>query len=119
MLGNLSQTVVKVPNFFNLLTKLSGPEFSKTRYREPPLIDTFSQLKRVNSQINKRYFRLNDHFKESAPYKYLNYNNNKRYISPISKIPLRNFVKLSLHFANSILVGKNLFQNYYYSQKGE
>ena len=91
MLGNLSQTVVKVPNFFHLLTKLSSPEFTKTRYREPPLIDTFSQLKRINSQINKRYFRLNDHFKENTPYKYLNYNNNKRYISPISKLPLRNF----------------------------
>ena len=109
MLGNLSQTVVKVPNFFNLLTKLSGPEFSKTRYREPPLIDTFSQLKRVNSQINKRYFRLNDHFKESAPYKYLNYNNNKRYISPISKLPLRNFQ--SIFFSEYEFINNSLKKN--------
>ena len=91
MLGNLSQTVIKVPNFFNLLTKLSSNEFAKTRYREPPLLDTFSQLKKVNSHLSKRYFRLNDHFKENAPYKDLNYNNNKKYISPISKYPLRSF----------------------------
>ena len=109
MLGNLSQTVVKVPDFFHLLTKLSGPEFSKTRYREPPLIDTFSQLKRVNSQINKRYFRLNDHFKENAPYKYLNYNNNKRYISPISKLPLRNFQ--SIFFSEYEFLNKGLKKN--------
>lgn len=91
MLGNLSQTVIKVPNFFNLLTKLSSYEFQKTRYREPPLLDTFSQLKKINSHPNKRYFRLNDHFKANAPYKDLNYNNNKRFISPITKLPLRSF----------------------------
>lgn len=91
MLGNLSQTVIKVPNFFNLLAKLSSNEFVKTRYREPPLLDTFSQLKKVNSHLNKRYFRLNDHFKENSPYKDLNYNNNKKFISPISKYPLRSF----------------------------
>ena len=91
MLGNLSQTIVKVPNFFNLLTKLSSKEFSNTRYREPPLLDTFSQLKYANLNINKRYFRLNEHFKENSPYKDLNFNNNKKYLSPVAKLPIRHF----------------------------
>lgn len=91
MLGNLSQTIVKVPYYFHLLSKLSSHEFSKTRYREPPLLDTFSQLKKINSGLNKRYFRLNDHFKENAPYKDLNYNNNKRFIAPVFKLPKRTF----------------------------
>lgn len=93
MLGNLSQTIVQVPNFFQLLTKLSSKEFAKTRYREPPLLDTFSQLKNINSNLNKRYFRVNDHFKENAPYKDLNYNNNKRYMSPVTKLMKRTFEK--------------------------
>ena len=93
MLGNLSQTIVQVPNFFQLLTKLSSKEFAKTRYREPPLLDTFSQLKNINSNLNKRYFRVNDHFKGNSPYKDLNYNNNKRYMSPVTKLMKRTFEK--------------------------
>ena len=89
MLGNLSQTIVQVPTFFHLLAKLSSKEFKKTRYREPPLIDTFSQLKKINYGRNHRYFRINEHFKETAPYKDLNYNNNKRFISPVTKLPKR------------------------------
>ena len=91
MLGNLSQTIVQVPNFFQLLTKLSSKEFAKTRYREPPLLDTFSQLQYLNKNLNKNYFRLKDHFKENTPYKDLNYNNNKRYLSSISKLKKRSF----------------------------
>ena len=91
MLGNLSQTIVKVPTFFHLLAKLSSKEFKNTRYREPPLIDTFSQLKKINHKKYHRYFKLNEHFKETAPYKDLNYNNNKRYISPVTKLPIRSF----------------------------
>lgn len=87
MYGNLSQTVVlKIPKLFQVLSHLSSSKFKKIRYREMPMLDTFSQIKRVNSNINHRYFRLNDHFKENTPYKYLNFNNNKRYISPITKI---------------------------------
>ena len=92
MYGNLSQTVVKLPKFFHISTYLSSCETSKTRYREPPLLDTFSQIKKVNSYLKRRYFRLNDHFKENAPYKDLNFNNNKRYISPLTKIkPIKSY----------------------------
>ena len=85
MYGNLSQTIVKIPNLFQISSVLPS-KLSKSRYREPPLLDTFSQIKKLNSHFNKRYFRLNDHFKENSPYKDLNYNNNKRYISPLSKL---------------------------------
>ena len=91
MLGNLSQTVVQVPYFFHLLTKLSSKEFDKTRYREPPLLDTFSQLQYFNKNPNKNYFRVKDHFKDNSPYKDLNYNNNKKYLSSISKLKKRSF----------------------------
>ena len=53
------------------------------------MLDTFSQIKKINSYLKRRYFRLNDHFKENAPYKDLNFNNNKRYISPLTKIKPR------------------------------
>jgi hypothetical protein len=89
MYGNLSQTIVKLPKFFHISSYLSSCESSKTRYREPPLLDTFSQIKKINSYLKRRYFRLNDHFKENAPYKDLNFNNNKRYISPLTKIKPR------------------------------
>ena len=91
MLGNLSQTVVQVPEFFHLLTKLSSKEFTKTRYREPPLLDTFSQLQYINKNPNKNYFRVKDHFKDNSPYKDLNYNNNKRYLSSVNKLKKRSF----------------------------
>ena len=92
MYGNLSQTIVKLPKFFHISSYLSSCETSKTRYREPPLLDTFSQIKKINSYLKRRYFRLNDHFKENAPYKDLNFNNNKRFISPLTKIkPIKNF----------------------------
>ena len=109
MLGNLSQTIVKVPKFFNLLTKLSSEEFTKTRYREPPLLDTFSQLKRINSNINKRYFKFSDHFKEDSLYKDLNFNNNKKYLSPVTKLPIRTFqfILFSENDKNSIKLKRN------------
>ena len=86
MYGNLSQTIVQVPYMFNILSNLTSAKFAKTRYREPPLLDTFSQIKNINKRLNNRYFRLNDHFKENAVYKDLNYNNNKRYTSPVTKL---------------------------------
>ena len=109
MLGNISQTIVKVPNFFNLLAKLSSKEFEKTRYREPPLLDTYSTLNRVNSNLNKRYFCLNDHFKENALYKDLNYNNNKRYLSSITKLPKRSLH--DLFYIENVGANKNLKRN--------
>ena len=89
MLGNLSQNIVTVPHFFNFFTKISSKEFSKTRYRAPPLLDTFSQIARLNSPPNKRYFRYKDHFKKNSLYNDLNYNNDKRYRSPIFKLPIK------------------------------
>ena len=86
MYGNLSQNVVQVPYMFQILSNLSSEKFKKTRYRELPLLDTFSQMKKVNSRPNKRYFRINDHFKLNVVYRNLNYNNNKRYISPVTKL---------------------------------
>ena len=86
MLGNLSQTVVQVPNLFQILSHLSSAKFQNIRYKELPLLDTFSQMKKVNIRPKKRYFRLNDHFKLNVIYKNLNYNNNKRYISPVTKL---------------------------------
>lgn len=91
MLGNVSFTLAKVPNIFQFYTKISSQLFSKTRYREPPLLDTFSHLKIINSPINKRYFRIKDHFKENSPYKELNYNNNKIYISPMAKLFVKEY----------------------------
>ena len=86
MYGNLSQTIVQVPNMFNILSNLTSDKLAKTRYREPPLLDTFSQINNINKRLNNRYFRLNDHFKENSVYKDLNYNNNKKYTSPVTKL---------------------------------
>jgi hypothetical protein len=43
-------------------------------------------MKNVNSRLKKRYFRIKDHFKQNSVYKDLNYNNNKRYITPVTKL---------------------------------
>ena len=85
MYGNLSKTIVSVPKIFHLSSYSTNYNFSETRYKEP-IHDTFSSLKTLNPRLTKRYFRLKEHFKETSPYTYLNFNNNKRYISPVINI---------------------------------
>ena len=100
MYGNLSRTIVTVPKSFHLSAHITTSNLGENKYKEPTIYDTFSHLKKVNSRVNKRYFRLNEHFKENSPYTDLNFNNNKRYISPISK--LKPVISL-----NYFLFGKN------------
>ena len=88
MLGNLSQPIIIVPNSFKFISKIPTKELSKTRYRNPPLLDAFSQLKRLNSPINRRYFRFKDHFNGNSPCKDLNYNNDKRITSSMTKLSM-------------------------------
>ena len=109
MLGNLSQTIVEVPNSFIFFKNISSKEFSKIRYRAPPLLDTFSQIKRLNSPPNKRYFRFKDHFKKNSLYNDLNYNNDKRYRSPIFKLPIKTFQ--NFFFSENEYFNKNLKKN--------
>jgi hypothetical protein len=104
MFGNLSRTIVTVPKSFHLSAHITSSTLAENRYKEPKIYDTFSHLIKINSRPNNRYFRLSEHFKEHSPYTDLNFNNNKRYISPISK--LSPFISL-----NHFLFGKNVDVN--------
>lgn len=104
MFGNLSRTIVTVPKSFHLSAHITSSTLAENRYKEPTIYDTFSHLRKINSRPNNRYFRLSEHFKEHSPYTDLNFNNNKRYISPISK--LSPFISL-----NHFLFGKNVDVN--------
>ena len=84
MYGNLSKTIVSVPNGFHLSSYLTSSNLTEKINKQPTIYDAFSQLKYINTRVNNRYFRLSEHFKENSPYHDLNFNNNKRYISPIA-----------------------------------
>ena len=97
MYGNLSKTIVNVPKAFHLSAYITSSTLAENRYKEPAIYDTFSYLRKINKRGKSRYFRLNEHFKENSPYSDLNFNNNKRYVSPISK--LKTFISLN-YFIN-------------------
>lgn len=116
MFGNLSQTVVKIPKLFKLMVSNSSSNLNSIKYREElSMIDTFNQIKNVNTPLKNRFFRVIDHFKENSPYKLLNYNNNKRFISPVTKEGhskiFHNFIESNYHNnqnkKNKILNRKN------------
>ena len=100
MYGNLSKTIVSVPNSFHLSAHITSSTLNEFKYKEPAIYDTFSYLKKINSNPNNRYFRVSEHFKENSPYKDLNFNNNKRYISPLTD--LKHTISL-----NYLLFGRN------------
>lgn len=83
MYGNLSKTIVSVPNAFHLSAHLIGITVPENKYKIQTINDTFSYLNNIKYRSNNRYFRLSEHFKENSPYKDLNFNNNRRYISPL------------------------------------
>jgi len=68
MYGNLSKTIVSVPNSFHLSAHITSSTLAENRYKEPTIYDTFSHLRKINSRPNNRYFRLSEHFKEHSPY---------------------------------------------------
>lgn len=100
MYGNLSRTIVNVPKSFHLSAHITSSTLNEFKYKEPAIYDTFSYLKKINSNPNNRYFRVSEHFKENSPYKDLNFNNNKRYISPLTD--LKHTISL-----NYLLFGRN------------
>ena len=83
MYGNLSKTIVSVPNAFHLSAHLIGITVPENKYKIQTINDTFSYLNNIKYRPNNRYFRLSEHFKENSPYRDLNFNNNRRYISPL------------------------------------
>ena len=101
MYGNLSRTIVTVPKSFHLSAHITSSSLAENKYKEPTIYDTFSHLRKINCRVNNRYFRLSEHFKENSPYTDLNFNNNKRYISPISK-------QQPFHNIYHFLFGKNV-----------
>mgnify|MGYP006916243354 FL=1 len=107
MYGNLSKTIVSVPKAFHLSAYLTNFTFPENKYKEPQIYDTFSCLKKNNSRHNRRYFRLKEHFQENAPYRFLNFNNNKRYVSPVLNI--NPSISLSYFlFSKDITINKKL-----------
>ena len=86
MYGNLSKTIVSVPNGFHLSAYLISSPSAKKKIKESTVYDTFSFLKKNNNKTNNRYFRLCEYFNENSPYNDLNFNNNKRFISKVEAL---------------------------------
>jgi len=103
MYGNLSKTIVSVPNAFNLSGHVTGLTLYDNKYKHQTINDTFNYLDKIKLRANNRYFRLSEHFKENSPYRDLNFNNNRRYISPLVTKP---FISL-----NDLLFPKNINNN--------
>ena len=59
-IGNLSQTIVKLPNFFKSSVFNAPTRGSPYNYKKPPVMDTFNQVKKLNIPLRNRIFRLND-----------------------------------------------------------
>lgn len=96
-IGNLSQTIVKLPNFFKSSVFNAPTRGSPYNYKKPPIMDTFNQVKKLNIRLHKRIFRLNDFLKIKNASFDLNFNNNRRYFSPDLFRPIKDF--------NSIIYG--------------
>jgi hypothetical protein len=54
------------------------------KYKHQTINGIFSYLNKIKLRANNGYFKLSEHFKENSPYMDLNFNNNRRYISPFS-----------------------------------
>ena len=103
MYGNLSKTIVSVPNAFNISAHLTGLTLYDNKYKYQTINDTFSYLNKIKLRANNGYFKLSEHFKENSPYMDLNFNNNRRYISPLVTKPSINL--------NDLLFPKNINNN--------
>ena len=97
MIGNLSKSLVKVPDYFKYLsTRISD----KTKSAEKTFLDTFSPLNNFNRQkslsINSKYFKLKDFAKKTSKLD-LNYNNNRRYqMNHVTLHPIKTFEEFLL-----------------------
>ena len=103
MYGNLSKTIVSVPNAFNISAHLTGLTLYDNKYKHQTINDTFSYLNKIKLRANNGYFKLSEYFKENSPYMDLNFNNNRRYISPLVTKPSINL--------NDLLFPKNINNN--------
>ena len=103
MYGNLSKTIVSVPNAFNISAHLTGLTLYDNKYKHQTINGTFSYLNIIKLRANNGYFKLSEHFKENSPYMDLNFNNNRRYISPLVTKPSINL--------NDLLFPKNINNN--------
>ena len=103
MYGNLSKTIVSVPNAFNISAHLTGLTLYDNKYKHQTINGTFSYLNKIKLRANNGYFKLSEYFKENSPYMDLNFNNNRRYISPLVTKPSINL--------NDLLFPKNINNN--------
>ena len=112
MYGNLSKTIVSVPNAFHLSAHLIGITVPENKYKIQTINDTFSYLNNIKYRPNNRYFRLSEHFKENSPYRDLNFNNNRRYISPLVIRPSISLNKLLFpkNSNNNLRIKKSISQ---------
>lgn len=112
MYGNLSKTIVSVPNAFHLSAHLVGITVPENKYKIQTINDTFSYLNNIKYRPNNRYFRLSEHFKENSPYRDLNFNNNRRYISPLVIRPSISLNKLLFpkNSNNNLRIKKSISQ---------
>ena len=113
MYGNLSKTIVSVPNAFHLSAHLTGLTVPENKYKIQTINDTFSYLNNIKYRPNNRYFRLSEHFKENSPYRDLNFNNNRRYISPLVIRPSISLNKLLFpkNSNNNLRIKKSISQD--------
>ena len=113
MYGNLSKTIVSVPNAFHLSAHLIGITVPENKYKIQTINDTFSYLNNIKYRPNNRYFRLSEHFKENSPYRDLNFNNNRRYISPLVIRPSISLNKLLFpkNSNNNLRIKKSISQD--------
>ena len=113
MYGNLSKTIVSVPNAFHLSAHLIGIIVPENKYKIQTINDTFSYLNNIKYRPNNRYFRLSEHFKENSPYRDLNFNNNRRYISPLVIRPSISLNKLLFpkNSNNNLRIKKSISQD--------
>ena len=75
MLGNLSKSLIKAPHYFNINVDSEPNQY--TKIAQENLLDTYSNLRRINSKISTRYFKERDFVKKNLKID-LNYNNNFR-----------------------------------------
>ena len=96
MFGNLSKTIIKVPNHFNIHMETEPKPFSKISYEK--LLNSHNNLKKLNYKPRySKYFKVGDFTKNNLKLD-LNYNNNfRKEISPHIK------PRLSLSFEEFIL----------------
>ena len=78
MFGNLSKSLIKVPNHFNLNTENEQKNISKKEFEK--ILNNYNNLKKINfykSNKNSHYFKERDFIKNNLHLD-LNYNNNFR-----------------------------------------